>query len=206
MSGKIRAFELQSKNKTDLLKQLHELKTELASLRVQKIAGGSAAKLTKMRWLGFVLVRDGIKDEDRLTWEAWCARGAHDMEEHGVDEAENGQLDKMSRTRTMQQPKPNLAFHVSSVSFELSLTSPHFFSNTTRKSVARVLTVINQKQRQNVREMYKQKNSKYLPLDLRYKKTRAIRRALTKNERSLITEKQHKKDIHFPIRKFALKA
>ena len=67
MSGKIRAFELQSKcvqsegkdgreerltgfnrNKTDLLKQLHELKTELASLRVQKIAGGSAAKLTKM--------------------------------------------------------------------------------------------------------------------------------------------------------------
>ncbi|KAI5455033.1 60S ribosomal protein L35 [Naganishia adeliensis] len=126
MSGKIRAFELQSKNKTDLLKQLHELKTELASLRVQKIAGGSAAKLTKI--------------------------------------------------------------------------------NTTRKSIARVLTVINQKQRQNVREMYKAKNSKYLPLDLRYKKTRAIRRALTKNERSLVTEKQHKKDIHFPLRKYALKA
>jgi hypothetical protein len=33
-------------------------------------------------------------------------------------------------------------------------------SNTTRKSIARVLTVINQKQRQNVREMYKAKNSK----------------------------------------------
>ena len=28
--------------------QLNELKTELASLRVQKIAGGSASKLTKM--------------------------------------------------------------------------------------------------------------------------------------------------------------
>ncbi|GHJ88318.1 hypothetical protein NliqN6_4720 [Naganishia liquefaciens] len=126
MSGKIRAFELQSKNKTDLLKQLHELKTELASLRVQKIAGGSAAKLTKI--------------------------------------------------------------------------------NTTRKSIARVLTVINQKQRQNVREMLKTKNSKFLPLDLRYKKTRAIRRALTKNEQSLITEKQHKRDIHFPLRKYALKA
>jgi hypothetical protein len=36
------------RNKTDLLKQLGELKTELLSLRVQKIAGGSAAKLTKM--------------------------------------------------------------------------------------------------------------------------------------------------------------
>jgi hypothetical protein len=37
-----------NRNKTDLLKQLGELKTELLSLRVQKIAGGSAAKLTKM--------------------------------------------------------------------------------------------------------------------------------------------------------------
>lgn len=50
-------------------------------------------------------------------------------------------------------------------------------SNTVRKSIARVLTVINQKQRQNLREYYKGK--KYLPLDLRYKKTRAIRRRLT---------------------------
>ena len=47
-SSKIKAFELQSKNKQDLLTQLTELKTELASLRVQKIAGGSASKLTKM--------------------------------------------------------------------------------------------------------------------------------------------------------------
>ncbi len=36
------------RNKTDLLKQLGELKTELLALRVQKIVGGSAAKLTKM--------------------------------------------------------------------------------------------------------------------------------------------------------------
>ena len=45
-----------------------------------------------------------------------------------------------------------------------------------------------------------------LPLDLRHKKTRAIRRRLTHKEANLITEKQHKKDIHFPARKFALKA
>lgn len=37
---------------------------------------------------------------------------------------------------------------------------------------------MNQKQRQNLREFYK--NKKYLPLDLRAKKTRAIRRRLTK--------------------------
>ncbi|SRR6266436_3361959 len=51
-------------------------------------------------------------------------------------------------------------------------------SNTVRKSIARVLTVTNQKARQNVREYYK--NKKYLPLDLRPKKTRAIRRRFTK--------------------------
>ncbi|WWC72502.1 60S ribosomal protein uL29 [Kwoniella pini CBS 10737] len=123
-SSKIRAFELQSKSKQDLLTQLNELKTELASLRVQKIAGGSASKLTKI--------------------------------------------------------------------------------NTVRKSIARVLTVINHKQRDNLREFYNK--SKYLPLDLRYKKTRAIRRRLTHKESHAITEKQHKKNIHFPARKFALKA
>lgn len=51
-------------------------------------------------------------------------------------------------------------------------------SNTVRKSIARVLTVTNQKARQNLREYYK--NKKFLPLDLRPKKTRAIRRRLTK--------------------------
>ena len=72
MPGKVKAYELQSKcafvslgpvgttfsdcrrrsifcrNKGDLAKQLAELKHDLLTLRVQKIAGGSAAKLTKM--------------------------------------------------------------------------------------------------------------------------------------------------------------
>jgi hypothetical protein len=56
-----------------------------------------------------------------------------------------------------------------------------YSSNTVRKSIARVLTVMNQKARQNLREYYKDK--KYLPLDLRAKKTRAIRRRLSKVSR-----------------------
>jgi large subunit ribosomal protein L35e len=36
------------RSKNDLAKQLAELKQELLTLRVQKIAGGSASKLTKM--------------------------------------------------------------------------------------------------------------------------------------------------------------
>jgi hypothetical protein len=39
-----------------------------------------------------------------------------------------------------------------------------------------------------------------LPLDLRHKKTRAIRRRLTHKESHAITEKQHKRQIHFPVR------
>jgi large subunit ribosomal protein L35e len=123
-SLKVKAYELQSKSKQDLATQLQELKIELAQLRVQQIAGGSAAKLTKI--------------------------------------------------------------------------------NTVRKSIARVLTVTNQKTRQNLRELYKKK--KYVPLDLRPKKTRAIRRRLTRHEKSLRTERQQKKRIHFPQRKYALKA
>ncbi|KAF8655318.1 hypothetical protein AX16_003215 [Volvariella volvacea WC 439] len=124
MVGKVKAYELQSKSKNDLAKQLQELKGELLSLRVQKITGGSAAKLTRI--------------------------------------------------------------------------------NTVRKAIARVLTVTNQKARQNLREYYKKK--KYLPLDLRPKKTRAIRRRLTKHEASLKTLKQKKKEQNFPTRKYAVKA
>merc|ERR1712105_435649 len=43
-----------------------------------------------------------------------------------------------------------------------------------RKSIARVLIVMNQKEK--LRKLYK--NKKYKPLDLRSKKTRAMRRAL----------------------------
>jgi len=124
MPNKVKAYELQSKSKNDLEKQLVELKKELLTLRVQKIAGGAASKLTKI--------------------------------------------------------------------------------STVRKSIARVLTVINQKARRGTRDYYKDK--KYLPLDLRPKKTRAIRRRLTKYENSLKTLKQRKKDIHFPRRKYAVKA
>merc|ERR1739844_324108 len=63
-----------------------------------------------------------------------------------------------------------------------------------RKSIARVLTVISQTQRENLRKFYKKK--KYQPLDLRPKKTRAIRRRLTKYEASRMTLKQQKKLTH----------
>lgn len=85
----------------------------------------------------------------------------------------------------------------------LMLTGIFFYSGEVRKSIARVLTVINANQRAQLRLFYK--NKKYLPLDLRPKLTREIRRRLTKHERTQTTDKQRKRAIHFPARKYAVK-
>ncbi|KAF9313178.1 60S ribosomal protein L35 [Podila horticola] len=124
ITAAVKAYELRTKNKAELTKQLEELKQELASLKVQKIAGGAAGKLTKI--------------------------------------------------------------------------------SAVRKAIARVMTVITQTQRAQLRLFYQKKN--FLPLDLRVKKTRAIRRRLTKHEASIKTVKQQKKETHFPLRKYAIKA
>ncbi|KAI8920410.1 ribosomal L29 protein-domain-containing protein [Entophlyctis helioformis] len=73
-----------------------------------------------------------------------------------------------------------------------------------RKSIARVLTVMSHAQRTQLHALFKGK--KYLPLDLRTKKTRAIRRRLTAHESSRKTVRQIKKETHFPLRKYAVKA
>merc|ERR1712042_409165 len=121
---RIKARELRGKSKEELLKQLDGFKQELSTLRVAKVTGGAASKLSKIRLV--------------------------------------------------------------------------------RKSVARVLTVINQTQKENLRKLFNGK--KYKPKDLRPRKTRAIRRKLTKNEAALKSVKQMRKERIFPKRKYALKA
>ena len=101
-----------------------------------------------------------------------------------------------------------------------------------RLSIAQVLTVIRQTQKKTLREAYASKAraarseaawrlslscpaahafrlrpQKYLPLDLRPKKTRAIRRRLTAVQSKLVTEKAKKKALYFPTnRRYAVKA
>merc|ERR1711913_106719 len=108
--------ELRNRKKEELTKQLDDLKTELSQLRVAKVTGGAASKLSKIR--------------------------------------------------------------------------------VVRKSIARVLTVINQTQKENLRKFYKGK--KYKPLDLRPKKTRALRRRLNKHEESLRTKNSREKTSSTP--------
>jgi large subunit ribosomal protein L35e len=73
-----------------------------------------------------------------------------------------------------------------------------------RKNIARILTVHNQQQKEGLRKAAA--GSKYISKDLRMKKTRAMRRALTKAQMNAKTLKQQKKEKAFPVRRFAVKA
>eukprot|EP00929_Paragymnodinium_shiwhaense_P033485 TRINITY_DN1837_c0_g6_i1.p2 TRINITY_DN1837_c0_g6~~TRINITY_DN1837_c0_g6_i1.p2 ORF type:complete len:123 (+),score=51.47 TRINITY_DN1837_c0_g6_i1:90-458(+) len=119
---KVKAFELRAKTSKELMKDLDEMKGELAQLRVAKVAGGAASKLAKIK--------------------------------------------------------------------------------VVRKSIARILTVYNQKQKAEARKTYKGK--KYMPLDLRPKKTRAIRRDLKVEQKTALTVRQKTRKNNFPMRRFAV--
>lgn len=73
-----------------------------------------------------------------------------------------------------------------------------------RKSIARVHTVINQTQKENLRKLFRGK--KYQPKDLRPKKTRALRRRLNKHESSLMSARERKRQQLNPVRCYAVKA
>ncbi|KAK1936523.1 ribosomal protein L35 [Babesia divergens] len=73
-----------------------------------------------------------------------------------------------------------------------------------RKGIAKVLTVYNQRRKEEARKSYK-KLSK-MPLNLRPKLTRAKRRALTAKQLHLKTLKQRKRCENIPKRKYALLA
>ncbi|KAJ2884711.1 60S ribosomal protein L35, L29 [Coemansia asiatica] len=73
-----------------------------------------------------------------------------------------------------------------------------------RRNIARVLTVMTQQARDEVRAQYAGK--KFIPKDLRVKKTRALRRALTPEELSRTTLRQQKKKIIRARRMYAIKA
>ena len=93
-----------------------------------------------------------------------------------------------------------------------------------RKQIARVLTIIRENRKnevisslrtrvtkekkegkeEEIKTQIKNLKLKHIPLDLRPKKTRAIRRRLTKFERNLLTLKQFKRKLSFPMIKFAV--
>ena len=93
-----------------------------------------------------------------------------------------------------------------------------------RKQIARVLTIIRENKKEEVvkglttrvskeekdgkeeevKKTIKNIKLKHIPLDLRPKLTRAMRRRMTRFERKLVTLKQLKRKLNFPLRKFAV--
>ena len=93
-----------------------------------------------------------------------------------------------------------------------------------RKQIARILTIIRENRKEEVvkglKERVKKEEKdgkeeevkttiknlklKHIPLDLRPKLTRAMRRRMTKFERRLVTLRQLKRKLNFPMRKFAV--
>ena len=93
-----------------------------------------------------------------------------------------------------------------------------------RKQIARILTIIRENRKEEVVKGLREKVTKeekdgkeeevkttiknlklkHIPLDLRPKLTRAMRRRMTKFERRLVTLRQLKRKLNFPMRKFAV--
>ena len=93
-----------------------------------------------------------------------------------------------------------------------------------RKQIARVLTIIRENKKaeiiknlrtkatkeekdgkeEELKTTIKNLKMKHIPLDLRPKRTRAMRRRMTKFERKLVTLRQLKRKLNFPMRKFAV--
>jgi large subunit ribosomal protein L35e len=95
---------------------------------------------------------------------------------------------------------------------------------TLRKQIARVLTIIRENKKteiinnlrtrttketkdgkeEEIKTTIKNLKMKHIPIDLRPKKTRAMRRRLTKFQAKKVTLKQLKRKLNFPMRKFAV--
>ena len=122
-------------------------------------------------------------------------------------------LSKMKSYELRTQSKEQLVSHLAELKKDLLQTrvqkvsggnAPKFAKlGELRKQIARTLTISNELQRTHLKLFYKGK--KYVPLDLRPKLTRAIRRRMTKEQLQKKTLKQTKKDMHFPMRKYAVK-
>ncbi|GKT34389.1 putative multi-domain containing protein [Aduncisulcus paluster] len=73
-----------------------------------------------------------------------------------------------------------------------------------RKNVACVMTIMTQKARSAAFEEHKGK--KFLPKDLRDRRTRAMRRALKKSEKNKVSRRVARKSSKYPMKCFAVKA
>ena len=103
--------------------------------------------------------------------------------------------------KDLEEYRKNLAelkFNKVSASHQMKVSK----LRTVRKDIARVLTTLNTMKKDAAKEKYAK--AKYTPLDLRPQKTRALRRKMTKHQRTRTLLKTRKSQENFPQRKFAV--
>ncbi len=76
---------------------------------------------------------------------------------------------------------------------------------TVRRNIARNLTILNQKERTSLAgKLHKQSGKR--AIFLRTKLTRAVRRSLTLHQKTKQITRSEKRQLNYPVRKFALRA
>ena len=92
------------------------------------------------------------------------------------------------------------------------------FEQVVRKQIAKLLTVVNQQRREEAKTLLRSKdglkkyneskktsyNRRYKALDARAKKTRAIRRRLTRHQAKALTVRENKKRMNNPAIVYAV--
>ena len=168
---KVKAHELRNKKKDELLKQLDELRNELAQVRFLHMLCSAVSPRHILTLLSPVSLLAATAAAAAAG--VFVCRGAR-VVQHRVAKQTGGAASKVAKIKVL------------------------------RKSIARVLTVYNQSARSEIREMTRK--YKYMPTDLRYKKTRAMRRKLSVSEKNVKSLRATKRAQNFPLRKYAVKA
>eukprot|EP00027_Filamoeba_sp_ATCC50430_P017053 CAMPEP_0168577256 /NCGR_PEP_ID=MMETSP0413-20121227/20692_1 /TAXON_ID=136452 /ORGANISM="Filamoeba nolandi, Strain NC-AS-23-1" /LENGTH=193 /DNA_ID=CAMNT_0008611003 /DNA_START=58 /DNA_END=639 /DNA_ORIENTATION=+ len=193
MPGRVRAHELRTKSKAELLKQLEDLRNELAQLRVAKVTGGAPSKLAKIRTVRKSIARvlTVISQTQRAALRKHYAKSRHqplDLRPKFTRAALRKHYAKSRHQPLDLRPK-----------FTRAALRKHY-----AKSRHQPLDLRPKFTRAALRKHYAK--SRHQPLDLRPKFTRALRRQMTPYEQSRKTARERKAASAFPQRVFAVKA
>ena len=91
------------------------------------------------------------------------------------------------------------------ISTQNNFTTNNFANNTSNfLSTTKKEKEDKEGKEEEIKTTIKNLKMKHIPLDLRPKLTRAMRRRMTKFERKLVTLRQLKRKLNFPMRKFAV--
>ena len=213
------AKEYRKKKSDELLADLKKLREELQKIRFTKSSGTAVSKLSKIKDLRKQIARvlTIIRENKKYLLNQDMAKTVSAKEYRKKNTA-----DLLAELKKLREELQKIRFTKGSGTAVSKLSK----IKDLRKQIARILTIIRQNRKEEVvkglRERVTKKEEgkegkeeevkttiknlkmKHIPLDMRPKLTRAMRRRMTKFERKLVTLRQLKRKLNFPMRKFAV--